>query len=292
MRLLFIGLSLLCSTSFACEITLPENLLIVSEEEFGQHPITAKNCSPEAMRDTHLTVSSLEGRITAHRLSEMMKYKGHENVIIQPQLIQVQQLKTLMREQMSFPAGVQVKSTNSLNSPNIIALNSGDKIVVQCDQCLYGTKQALNLTLVGFDGTRSSFTATADFRKMVRAYRVVHSLPSFASIDSAVSLKEEFVDAVPHTDLITETDTLKFYKTNKPLRTGELLKLSDLNALNLVKAGLRTDVIMENQVIRIKTQAISRSNGTLGEFVEVFHPQKNKKYQGKVVDVNKVLVEL
>ena len=87
-------------------------------------------------------------------------------------------------------------------------------------------------------------------------------------------------------------DSLKFYKTNKPLRTGEILKLSDLNAINLVRAGLKTDVVLENQMVRIKTQGICRSNGTIGELVEVYHAQKNKKYLGRVVDINKVLVEL
>jgi flagella basal body P-ring formation protein FlgA len=92
--------------------------------------------------------------------------------------------------------------------------------------------------------------------------------------------------------LISDIETLAFYKTNKPLKAGEILKTADLNAINLVKAGLKTEVVLENQMIRIKTQGISRSNGTIGELVEVYHPQKNKKYQGRVVDINKVLVEL
>ena len=85
---------------------------------------------------------------------------------------------------------------------------------------------------------------------------------------------------------------LKFYKLNKPLRPGELLRQSDLNPINLVKAGSKTEVIIENELIKLKTYGISRNNGGVGEFVEVFHPQKNKKYQGKVIDLNKVLVEL
>jgi flagella basal body P-ring formation protein FlgA len=97
---------------------------------------------------------------------------------------------------------------------------------------------------------------------------------------------------VPYTDLVTDAETLRFFKSNKPLRAGELLRASDLNAQNLVRAGMRTEVILENEMVRIKTSGISRSSGGFGETVEVFHQQKNKKYQGKVIDNNKVLVEL
>ena len=127
---------------------------------------------------------------------------------------------------------------------------------------------------------------------MVKAFRVTQPLPSFSDIKDKNVVKEEYVEAIPHTDLITDFESLKFFKTNKPLRTGELIKRSDLNAVNLVKAGLKTEVILENSAIRIKTDGISRNSGSIGEMVEVYHAQKNKKYLGKVIDVNKVLVEL
>ena len=134
--------------------------------------------------------------------------------------------------------------------------------------------------------------ASADFKKMVKAFRLTSALPSFSSVNDTNILKEEYVETIPHTDLITDVEMLKFYKTNKPLKAGEILKKSDLNAVNLVRAGLKTDVVLENQMVRIKTSGISRGNGTIGELVEVYHPQKNKKYLGKVIDINKVLVEL
>jgi flagella basal body P-ring formation protein FlgA len=179
-----------------------------------------------------------------------------------------------------------------VNTSGILALNAGDSVEVNCHSCLYGMQQPLTIQILEFDGSRKSFFATADFKKMVKAYRLLSALPSFSSLDNQALLKEEFIESIPHTDLITDLETLKFYKTNKPLRTGDIIKRSDLNAINLVRAGLKTDVVLENQMIRIKTQGISRSNGAIGETVEVFHQQKNKKYQGRVIDINKVLVEL
>jgi flagella basal body P-ring formation protein FlgA len=126
---------------------------------------------------------------------------------------------------------------------------------------------------------------------MVRAYRVISFHPAFSQI-TETSLKEEYIESIPHTDLVTNLETLKFFKINKPLNTGDFLRQSDLNALSLVKAGVKTEVIIENELLKLKTSGISRSNGILGEFVEVYHPEKKKKYYGKVIDINKVHVDL
>jgi flagella basal body P-ring formation protein FlgA len=187
---------------------------------------------------------------------------------------------------------MQVKATHLTNQTGFLALAAGDNLELSCGSCLFGSLQPLNVIVHGFDGSKRTLYATADFKKMVKAFRLVSPLASFSSLDDTTLLKEEYTESIPHTDLITDREILKFYKTNKPLMAGELLKRSDLNAINLVRAGLKTDVVLENQMIRIKTQGISRGNGTFGELVEVYHPQKNKKYQGKVVDINKVLVEL
>jgi flagella basal body P-ring formation protein FlgA len=87
-------------------------------------------------------------------------------------------------------------------------------------------------------------------------------------------------------------ETLKFFKTNKPIKPGEILKKSDLNGSLLVKAGSNTEVIIENQLLKLKTTGISRNSGIYGDQVEVLNIQKNKKYVGKIIDINKIQVEI
>lgn len=276
--------------SVACEVHLPDHLVILGDTSDFNQALRQTGCSAENMKEVNLTLQSVEGKITSFQFSEILKAKNHD-INIQPNFIQVQHIRNIVREQLLLPAGVQMKSSEAVNSPNYMAISPGDKVEVQCIGCLYGNQQPLNVNVIGFDGNHRSLTVKADFKKMVKAYRLTGFQPAFSEITST-SLKEEYVESIPHTDLITNLETLKFYKLNKPVRAGELLRQSDLNALNLVRAGLKTEVIIENELVRLKTSGISRSNGTFGEFVEVFHPQKNKKYQGKVIDINKVLVEL
>ena len=266
--------------------------MVVVGEGSGTAIIKTQECSESIGVDTYTILRDVEGRITSSQLTELLSQRGHKDFTVAPHMLQVMQLRSLVRDQLQLPSGIQVRSTKGVNVPGIVALAPGDRMEVHCSNCLYGSQQPINIVINGFDGVNRTFNATADFRKMVRAYRVTSTVNSFAEILPAETLREEYVETIPHIDLVTDLEILKFFKTNKPIRAGELLKMSDLNPINLVKAGLKTEVILENSMVRIKTQGISRSNGAIGEVVEVFHPQKNKKYQGKVVDINKVLVEL
>ncbi len=291
MKKTLIIILLLAQSAFACEVLLPYQMVIFSSDASGKNTYQIKNCETKVTDELHEIVTSLEGRVAAYQLKEMMSNKGHE-IEIGPGSVLIQQFRTLIREQLLLPSGVQVKETRSVNMPGILSLPAGDRVEISCDGCLFGTQQPINVTILGFDGSKRSIFANADFKKMVKAFRLTGPLVSFSTLTDASMLEEEYVESIPHTDLITDVDQLKFYKTNKPLKTGDILRKSDLNAVNLVRAGLKTDVVLENQMVRIKTQGISRGNGTIGELVEVYHPQKNKKYQGKVIDINKVLVEL
>lgn len=287
---IFVLLFLFAPAAFACDISMPHRLVVLGSEETGQSPVNASGCGPESIREFHRTLTDLEGRISSAQLTEMLASRGY-TVRIEPHMVQIQNLKTFLRDQLAIPAGVHVRSTQAVNAPNFLALAPGDQLQVHCGACLWGTKQVINLSVSGFDGSRRDLVATADFGRMVRAFRLVRPLSSFSEITTA-DVKEEFTEAVPHTEFIAESANFRYYKTNKPLKSGDLLRQSDLNAMNIVRAGLRTEVILENTLVRIKTSGISRGNGAIGDLVEVYHPQKNKKYQGKVIDNNKVLVEL
>jgi len=276
--------------TLACEIHLPAHLVVLSDRAQFEKSIHHSECSAETIIKFAEILSSIEGKIPSIQLKRMLKVKN-ESINIQPAQVQVQHLSHLIREQLALPSGIHLKSTSAINTSEILTLDAGDRIQVECNNCLYGVNQPINVNVVGFDGSHRSLVVEANFRKMVRAYKVQTFHPAFSEISSS-SLTEELVEAIPHTDLVTDLSTLKFFKVNKPIKAGSLLRRSDLNALNLVKAGLKTEVIIENSLLKLKTHGVSRSNGSLGDFVEVFHPQKNKKYLGKVIDINKVLVEL
>ena len=286
----FLIFSLINTSLWACEVELPSHLVILGESVDFKNAIKQHGCTDKDLEEVSKTIGSVEGKITSLHFAEILKSKNVD-AVVRPHLLNVQHLKHLVREQLHLPPGIQLRSSEAVNCSNYLTVAPGDRVEVGCVGCLYGSQQPLNLKIVGFDGSNKSYLIKADFKKMVRAYRLIGSQTSFSEL-TPDKLKEEYVESIPHTDLISDLKNIRFYKLNKPVRAGELLKQSDLNAISLVKAGLTTEVIIENSLVRLKTHGISRSNGSLGELVEVFHPEKKKKYQGKVIDINKVLVEL
>jgi flagella basal body P-ring formation protein FlgA len=236
------------------------------------------------------TLNSIEGSVTSFHIQDLLKQKAVK-ARIHPALIKLQHVGSLIREEIKLPTGTQLQNIEIPNGPDFISYSAGDKIVIKCNDCSFGTRQPLAIQKQGADGNTSETQVVAILKKFVKAYRVSSFHPAFAPIETS-SLKEEFVEAVPYTELVEDISTLKFFRTNKPIRSGEILRSADLKAENLVRAGARTEVLIENEMLRLKTTGLSRSNGAWGEFVEVFHQERNKKYQGKVIDLNKVLVEL
>jgi hypothetical protein len=276
--------------SDACDVNLPNKLLIIEESSDLVSATIQKDCSAHEIKEIVNTVKSVEGKISSTQLSEILKSKNIK-AKISPNLIEIQHLSHIIRKQIQLPSGISIKSSRAEESENFFSLSQGDLIDVQCSPCLFGERQPLNLTITEGNGSKKTIRIIAEFVKKVRAYKLRSSQHAFSKIDTS-ELEEVLVEAVPFTEFIDDLNVMKFYKFNKPVQAGELIRLSDLTAENLVRAGSKTEVVIENELIRLKTSAISRSNGTFGELVEVFHPQKNKKYNGKVIDLNKVLVEL
>jgi len=290
MKIIFALFSFI-SIAGACEITLPHHVVFLNKDEVNPHLFRTKDCDAKVYEATHNVLTSLEGRVPSYQIKEILSGAGF-NLEVYPQSVLIQHLNHLAKSQLPLPEGITVKKLTSPQVQGSIVLNAGDQLEINCNTCTYQDNQSLRLKVNGFDGQNRHIVVQADFRKLVKAYRLLVPMNSFTEVIDKKWLTEEMVEEVPHMEFISDYDAFKFYKTNKALKAGELLRKSDFNAVKIVRAGLKTEVVLENAMVRIKTQGISRANGAIGDFVEVYHPQKNKKYQGRVVDINKVLVEL
>jgi hypothetical protein len=132
------------STVFACEFELPSNLVIFNNGFIDQEIIKSKNCSNQSQTDMANFIKGFDGRVAAFQIQELMATKGHHQISVNPQSIFVQQFKTLVREQINLPQGIQIKEAQLQNQKNFLILNPGDQLEISCNSCLYGSRQPLN----------------------------------------------------------------------------------------------------------------------------------------------------
>jgi flagella basal body P-ring formation protein FlgA len=278
------------SSGFACEINLPKYVLLLKKIEIENLRDNFKYCPNDVSNEVISILNSVEGKISKKQIDEILSSKNL-SAKIHPELIQIQNLTTLVREKFQLPINVEFELIDTINLPPMLTLNNGDNIDFDCNNCSFVMEQNLKLKFQKLNGEQDQLTLRLNFKNKIKAYVLKTFVPPFSQINRE-QLREEFIEPIPHTELITNIETLKFFKTNKPIKPGEILKKSDLNGSLLVKAGSNTEVIIENQLLKLKTTGISRNSGIYGDQVEVLNIQKNKKYVGKIIDINKIQVEI
>jgi flagella basal body P-ring formation protein FlgA len=90
---------------------------------------------------------------------------------------------------------------------------------------------------------------------------------------------------------LTSLDNITFYKSNKTIVQNAVVSNLDIQAVNLVNYGTPVIVTLKNDHIQLHKTAMPIRSARFGESVEL-KGLNNKNISGKVVDYNKVVIEL
>lgn len=287
MKYILLFLVFLSLNTLACEYLGKDGILITKKEIlYPDLALKLKDCNENELEIVRTTLSNLEGNISSFQLDHLLNIPNfklnHERLIIK-------NLNKITKQQLALKDNIHVNANK--DAPSFIDFNSSESISIFCNGCLYGQGQILTLTTRSLLGKISNKEVKVDFITYFNAYRLLSNTPAFSTI-SPDQLELIQTEKIPHTQLITDLSQLRFFQTNKPLKAGQILRMSDLSANQIIRAGVKSELILENHFIKIKTHGIPRSAGSIGEMIEVYHPEKNKKYYGKVIDINKVHVQL
>ena len=85
-------LFIFANISWACEIHLPENILILSQKADLTKIIVSTECQPNVISEVNETLLNSDGKVSHFQLSELLKNKNM-TVTFKPSLIQIQHLK-------------------------------------------------------------------------------------------------------------------------------------------------------------------------------------------------------
>ena len=166
MNLFIFAFIFISSLSFACEVRLPHHVIVLGEGMSSSNNFEAKGCQEKELTELSQVMSTIEGKIPTTQISEILAQKGHALVKISPQTVTVQHLKSIIREQLLIPAGIQIKGTRGFNTSNFLTLNPGDRLDVVCSPCFYSSQQSINLNILSLDGNKVTIAAGVDFARM------------------------------------------------------------------------------------------------------------------------------
>ena len=288
--------------------TAPRILLLKAATQMQQvgELIKHSNCSGEKIWAFFSTIQNIAGKISSSHLNRLLREEGRAGSIqLRPDSIEVFPLANIVARQVVLGEGLSVHHIKAVGGVYAVGVDGWSQVQLTCHACnSVGIKNLSVLLVDSVNGYRKNLWATmrvTRFGRVVVAARDIHPAAAksladevkWAALDlSGLSSFSNFSDFTDQNHYIQSMDDLRYFKVNKFIQRGTPLKHSDLLPLNLVESGRLAQVVMKGNGLRLKTQAIARQAGKHGEFITLYNPQSKQQVRGRVVDFNRVEVEI
>ncbi len=282
----FVFFILCAGAAGACELALGKRVLIAGAE-LSTWPYPHSNCTDADLRAVFAVLKDQDGVVPVPRLQAAV---GDGIRIRATGDVRVEALASLSRR--SFAEATQ--ATIEVQTPfqgALIPIGENQDLQLSCHPCQFLGDELLKVAL--YEGSaKKEINVQARFTRLVQAWRLRRNVPAFSQGLSEADFEKVQAAATLYAPYLSDISRIGYYKTNKPLRAGEVIRATDVSPINLVRAGSRVEVVFEGESIRLKSSALSRQNGGFGDHIEIWNQATGRKHRGQVIDHNRVVVEL
>jgi flagella basal body P-ring formation protein FlgA len=274
--------------TWACELKIPGRLLVAGPST-GTWPFESKNCDSKHFNAVYEILHDQDGTISTQRLqaavgdSVTLKSDGES--------VRIENISHMIRRNFS-DIGDAVLTVSSPFQGNLIELSKTSEFILHCHPCQFNGEEVMRLNVRSFESQEVDYSFQAKFNRQIVAYKARRNIAAFSTELTPEMFEQVKVAPAAYGQYLTDLGSLNYYKTNKPIRVGDVLKTSDLSPQTLVRAGDRVELIFENSHVILKSHALSRQNGGVGDQIEVWNQANGKKYRGTIIDKNRVQVTL
>lgn len=283
-------------TDEACSITSFATIFRLTPSQYFNSREVIKNstCNEFVNNKFSSLLSTTEGvALSNHLVKELQNEFPNLNIEILPAKISLQNFNDLLKERLTAESNLFFIDTKLMTSKKLIVLNEGERLEISCDNCLSYGDRSIKVDIVDImEGTRVTSWASSKVAAKVTILKANRNI----GVQNEKFKKEDFVlESMLTTEpnkFISNYDDIKFFKPNKTLIKGMPITTTDISPIQLVKYGTPVKIILKNQNISILRNAIPHRSASFGETIELKNPQNNKLITGKVIDFNKVLIEL
>ncbi|MEA9354898.1 flagella basal body P-ring formation protein FlgA [Bacteriovorax sp. PP10] len=292
--------SILLFTSFnlyasECEIELFSKIYRLNANQALQARDLVKDstCSPEISNKLASLVSSSEGTVGSDFLkSELQKEFSDVQIHFTTKKLSLLDFNAALRDQLIPDSNLYFSQARSLNGITSLGLSEGEQMRAVCDSCQsFGEKNIkIDVANVVSNTSRTLWFSSKIMAKVkvVKAKRNISFQQK--TLDANDFYFEEVMTMTPE-NALTTLDNIGFYKSNKTIVQNAVVSNLDLQAVNLINYGTPVSVTLVSQSISLQKTAMPLRSAHFGEVIELKGPN-NKNIAGKVVDFNKVVIEL
>ncbi len=285
---IFLILTFFISSSFAadsCEIVSYAHIIKINKV-LDDTIIKTSNCSSQINQSFIELISNANGKLQNQAIKQYLKAEKGTTVSLTPVKINVATLIDLVQQKFGSSDRI-ISKVSSLIGKSALLFNSQEKMDLSCQNCNGNGSKNLKLKT-----SHKTFWISANFKTKTKAFKVSNSLIRSTPILQTSDFEQ--VNIVNHNPSVYFQDikNIKYYRLNKHLQKGDILKTTDLTPKNLITYGQRVKLTILNKNIHLKSVGIAKKNGKIGQYIEIENPTSKKIFLGKVTNYNEATVEL
>lgn len=263
----------------------------ISTSQLANNIIKKSNCNEEIINKFIAVVFSSQGKINSENLSRLINNK---NISLKPDTIKLISASVFFNDKIkSSSEGVLWKDIKIANKEKMILLDNDDLINFECKTCKFLGQHNIKLNIYNPITSKNKIiwlTAKSKVVKRVllsKKYQTITNLALNPNDFYEKEIETEFPE-----DYTYNKDRLKYYKINKTISKNQPLKMSHLYPINLVSPEKTVKVILRSGNLSIINNATSIDYGKIGDTINIKKASNGKIMSGKVVDYNKVVINL
>ena len=279
-----------CSVELFSNIYRLESNQVLSSSDI----IHQTTCDLSITNKISLLISNSSGTVGADFLKrELLKDFGSLIIEITPRKLSLRELNPILRDNLTEGTNFYFLNTRSLNAIKALSLVDGEQLKASCESCNnFGEKNIkIDITNPIQNTTRTLWFSSVIMAK-IKVFKAKRGL-SFQQ--KHLEIEDFYADEVLSgnpDNALTSLANISFYKANRNILQGSIVTNMDIQAVNLVNFGTPVNVTLKNQNINLQRTAMPVRSANFGEVIELKNPNNNKIIAGKVVDYNKVVIEL
>jgi flagella basal body P-ring formation protein FlgA len=255
--------------------------------------IKKSNCSPKVRLSFLHFILTRKGSIHSSIIESSLKKDLKTEVIIKPRKLKIGSLNESLKDKFSTSQDWFFKDIKLTSKKKILTLDKSSRLILNCNQCEFAGEKNIKFIIQNpLNNTNKQEWAQTKIKVRVEALTAASDFNVTNTALSKNMFSKKYVYVATPEKLFTNFKGLAFYKLNKPLRRGQVLNFSDLSSVDLVKAGRPTNISLKNNNLNISSKAMPMRSGKFGEIIQLRHLVTRKIIIGKIVDFNKVVVEL
>ncbi|MCP4913664.1 MAG: flagellar basal body P-ring formation protein FlgA [Oligoflexia bacterium] len=292
-KVLFSTFTLLASyTTFACNIQSFDKVVVLSNSPLNslESLIAKTDCDAQTINSFVQAIQKTKGTINSRIVSEII----NKEIMLKPNTIRVSHINQIVKDRILSGSDRYFFVDNTSRAvDSVIGLTSEESLSVKCNNCKTTGNKNIQMSVYNpLSGKNKKYWITG--RNLIKAQALVArrniSFSETSLSKSTFELKEVYSDKPEQ--FFVNPSKLVFYKVNKPIKKGAPLKFNDLHSIYLIQSGKPATVLFKNNSLSLSSIAMPLRSARFGETVPLKNQKTKKTIIGKVVDFNKVVVEL